>query len=98
MVKAEELEKLKELNDNGIITEEEFKSEKQKILNEPNTKQKDTSKKWYKKSKTWLIVLGVSLVIFVILLISWLVTSKKYDDLWEQHFKADYEQTNYRYL
>ncbi len=61
MGKFEDLESLKRLKDSGSITEEEFRIEKQKILNE-----KDENKKINKKNLTpKQIIIGVILAVLI---------------------------------
>lgn len=69
MGKVEDLERLKKLKDNGVITEAEFESEKQRVL---NSNSRTIVKK--NKSKIFFIITGICILVtiaFVFLFFYW---------------------------
>lgn len=73
MGKLEELEKLKELKDKGILTEMEFEIEKHKVLNN-NEETEDGDSKSSKKATAGFILGLCSMLAWLIPLIGWPVT------------------------
>ena len=53
MGKYEDLEKLQKLKENGALSEQEFESEKQKVLNETDITNEDKSKENEEKAKKY---------------------------------------------
>lgn len=66
MNKFEQLEKLQYLRQNNAITEQEFETEKKKILNDTSSEKTNReSKKVKQKMKPWQIILLIILTIVV---------------------------------
>lgn len=101
MNKYDKLDKLQKLKDNGVINEEEFETEKKKIIEDTEVPNNIKDKK-NKMSIICFIVSGLLLVItiaFIMFNISW---SEKDDDAYWDYLTAkssyeDYEDTKYRY-
>lgn len=70
---VEDLEKLKQLKDTGAITEEEFETEKQKLLNDNQNNKTSTSKKATQAMVGFILGL-VSIIAWYIPLIGYPVT------------------------
>lgn len=73
MGKLEDLQKLKELKDSGVLSEEEYEIEKHKVLNEENNVQKANSKNSV-KALTGFVLGLCSIMAWVIPLIGFPVT------------------------
>lgn len=66
MNKFEQLEKLQYLRQNNAITEQEFETEKKKILNDTSSEKTNRqSKKVKRKMKPWQIILITILIIVI---------------------------------
>lgn len=75
MEKSDQLEQLKNLKDNGVITEEEFENEKQRILN-----YEEHPKVQLNKSKLYFIIATIFAIITVILIILFPKYKEEYEE------------------
>ena len=73
MDQIEDLEKLKQLKDNGTITEKEFEEEKQKLLN--SNLNKGTTDKKATKAMVGFILGLVGLILSIVFLVVTLINS-----------------------
>lgn len=101
MNKYEKLEKLQKLKDNGVINEEEFETEKRKIIEDTEVPNETKNKK-NKISIICFIVSGLLLVLTIAFFIFSYHWSKKDDDAHWNYLTAenkyeDYEDIKYSY-
>lgn len=66
MSNADEIRKLKELLDSGVITEDEFNNEKNKLLDNSLTISNPISNSNKKSKKKWFIGIGIFLILYAI--------------------------------
>lgn len=66
MSNADEIKKLKELLDNGVITEDEFNNEKNKLLDNSSTNSNPISNSNKKSKKKWFIGIAIFLILYAI--------------------------------